>query len=175
MGPALPPRRLRTSLLLSEGVTLSGFDKRGGVCFPWGEVTTPLPSPASADLNMTLGMALLFMGLWLVWTIQEVGVIGFLKEQFVPKGDVSGLLRIALVPIFFFVGINELISIAIRPVSLSFWLFGNIYAGETLLHTIQTIWSGLPFGLGFLTSLIFLLPFSFLEFLVGLLQAFVFA
>ncbi len=124
---------------------------------------------------MTLGMALLFMVLWVVWTIQEVGAIGFLKEQFAPKGDVTGFLRWALIPLFLFVGVIELISIAIRPVSLSFRLFGNIYAGETLLHTMQTIGSGLPFGLGFLTSVLFPLPFYFLELLVGLLQAFVFA
>jgi len=103
-------------------------------------------------------------------------VIGFLKEQFVPKGDVSGFLRYALIPLFLFVGVIELIfdrdSTGFRCL---FGYFGNIYAGETLLHTMQTIGSGLPFGLGFLTSVLFPLPFYFLELLVGLLQAFVFA
>jgi F-type H+-transporting ATPase subunit a len=160
---------------LFPGVGTIGFGKPGPGFLSLSEVDAPLLRPANADLNMTLGMAVLFMGLWVVWTIQEVGVIGFLKEQFVPKGDVAGFLRWALIPLFFFVGVIELISIAIRPVSLSFRLFGNIYAGETLLHTMQTIGSGLPFGLGFLTSVIFPLPFYFLELLVGLLQAFVFA
>jgi len=160
---------------LFPGVGTIGFGKPGPGFLSLSEVDTPLLRPASADLNMTLGMALLFMGLWAVWTIQEVGVIGFLKEQFAPKGDVAGFLRAALLPLFLFVGVIEIISILIRPVSLSFRLFGNIYAGETLLHTMQTIWSGLPFGLGFLTSVLFPLPFYFLELLVGLLQAFVFA
>jgi F-type H+-transporting ATPase subunit a len=160
---------------LFPGVGTIGFGKPGPGFLSLSEVHAPLLRPANADLNMTLGMALLFMGLWAVWTVQEVGVIGFLKEQFAPKGDIPGVLRLALLPLFLFVGVNEIISIAIRPVSLSFRLFGNIYAGETLLHTMQTIGSGLPFGLGFLTSVLFPLPFYFLELLVGLLQAFVFA
>src|SRR5260370_28407362 len=160
---------------LFPGVGTIGFGKPGPGFLSLSEVDAPLLRPANADLNMTLGMALLFMGLWVVWTIQELGVIGFLKEQFAPKGDVSGLLRVALLPLFLFVGVIEIISILIRPVSLSFRLFGNIYAGETLLHTMQTIGSGLPFGLGFITSVLFPLPFYFLELLVGLLQAFVFA
>jgi F-type H+-transporting ATPase subunit a len=160
---------------LFPGIGTIGFGKPGPGFLSLSEVDAPLLRPANADLNMTLGMALLFMGLWVVWTIQEVGVIGFLKEQFAPKGDVAGFLRAALLPLFLFVGVIEIISILIRPVSLSFRLFGNIYAGETLLHTMQTIGSALPFGLGFLTSVLFPLPFYFLELLVGLLQAFVFA
>ena len=160
---------------LIPGVGTIGFGKPGWGILSLSEVDAPLLRPANADLNMTLAMALLFMGLWVVWTVQEVGVIGFLKHEFAPKGDISGFLRFALLPLFLFVGIIEMISIAIRPVSLSFRLFGNIYAGETLLHTMQTIGAGLPFGLGFLTSVLFPLPFYFLELLVGLLQAFVFA
>jgi F-type H+-transporting ATPase subunit a len=99
---------------LFPGVGTIGFGKPGPGFLSLSEVDTPLLRPASADLNMTLGMALLFMGLWAVWTIQEVGVIGFLKEQFVPKGDISGFLRYALIPLFLFVGVIELISIAIR-------------------------------------------------------------
>src|SRR5258707_3348532 len=160
---------------LVPGVGTIGFGKPGPGFLSLSEVEAPLLRPANADLNMTLGMALFVMGWWVVWTIQEVGVIGFLKHTFAPKGGVSGVLWFALLPLFFFVGIIEIISIAIRPVSLSFRLFGNIYAGETLLHTMATIGSSLPFGLGYLTAVLFPLPFYFLELLVGLLQAFVFA
>ncbi len=153
---------------LVPGVGTIGFGKPGPGFLSLSEVEAPLLRPANADLNMTLGMALFFMGWWVIWTIQEVGVIGFLKHTFAPKGGVSGFLWFALLPLFFFVGIIEIISIAIRPVSLSFRLFGNIYAGETLLHTMQTIGSGLPFGLGFLTSVVFPLPFYFLEALLRL-------
>ncbi|HZC36908.1 MAG TPA: F0F1 ATP synthase subunit A [Chthoniobacterales bacterium] len=160
---------------LIPGVGTIGFGKPGPGLLSLSEVDAPLLRPANADLNMTLGMALFFMIWWVVWTIQEVGVIGFLKHTFAPKGGVSGFLWFVLLPLFLFVGIIEVISIAIRPVSLSFRLFGNIYAGETLLHTMATIGAALPFGLGFLTSVLFPLPFYFLELLVGLLQAFVFA
>src|SRR5437870_1380984 len=33
---------------------------------------------ANADLNMTLAMALVFFGCWLIWAVQEVGPVGFL-------------------------------------------------------------------------------------------------
>ena len=137
--------------------------------------TQPLLRPANADLNMTLGMALFFMAWWLFWTIQEVGVVGFLKENFAPKGGLKGALYVALLPLFAFVGVIEMVSIAIRPVSLSFRLFGNMYAGETLLHTMSALSANLPFPLNWICSILFPLPFYFLELLVGLLQAFVFA
>src|SRR5258707_8409278 len=100
---------------LFPGVGTIGFGKPGPGFLSLSEVDTPLLRPASADLNMTLGMALLFMGFWVVWTVQEVGVIGFLKHTFAPKGGVSGVLWFVLLPLFFFVGIIEIISIAIRP------------------------------------------------------------
>jgi F-type H+-transporting ATPase subunit a len=160
---------------LVPGVGSIGFGEPGTLPFALKEVSEPLLRPANADLNMTLGMALFFMGWWLVWTIQEVGVIGFLKENFAPKGGLKGVLWVALLPLFMFVGVIEMISIAIRPVSLSFRLFGNIYAGETLLHTMSALGASLPFPLNWLCSILFPLPFYFLELLVGLLQAFVFS
>ena len=85
------------------------------------------------------------------------------------------MLRFFLLPLFLFVGVTELVSIAIRPVSLSLRLFGNIFAGETLLHAMSSLGSVLPIPLNWLTSVLFPLPFYFLELLVGVLQAFVFA
>ncbi len=160
---------------LIPGVGTIGFGEPGTFPLALKEVTAPLLRPANADLNMTLGMALFFMAWWLFWTIQEVGVIGFLKHIFAPKGGLKGALWFALVPLFAFVGVIEVISIAIRPVSLSFRLFGNMYAGETLLHTMSSLGGSLPFPLNWVCSILFPLPFYFLELLVGLLQAFVFS
>src|SRR6202049_2477580 len=92
----------------------------GTILFRTEQGFQPLLRPANADLNMTLGMALFFMAWWLFWTIQEVGVIGFLKHMFAPKGGLTGALWVVLLPLFAFVGVIEVISIAIRPVSLSF-------------------------------------------------------
>ena len=140
------------------------------------EVLVPLLRPTTADLNMTLGMATVFMGFWLYWTIAEIGVGGFLKHNFGVKGGLKGAMALALFPIFFFVGIIEIISILFRPVSLSLRLFGNVYAGENLLTTMITLGNtlGLPTWVAYLSSILLPIPFYFLELLVGLLQAFVF-
>jgi F-type H+-transporting ATPase subunit a len=160
---------------LIPGVGTIGFGPSAGFPLTLKDVSAPLLRPANADLNMTLGMALLFMCFWLFWTLQEVGLIGFLEHNFAPKGDLKGALKYALLPLFLFVGVIEMVSIAIRPVSLSFRLFGNIYAGETLLHTMQGLANSLPFPINLVAQILFPLPFYFLECLVGLLQAFVFA
>jgi len=126
----------------------------------------PLLRGANADLNMTLAMALVFFGCWIVWAIQEVGVVGFGKELFGPKGENTGFLKILMTVIFFAAGCLEVISILFRPVSLSFRLYGNVFAGETMLETMGKL---VP-GFGWLLPI----PFYFLELLVGLVQALVF-
>jgi F-type H+-transporting ATPase subunit a len=160
---------------LVPGVGTIGFGPPAHGPLALEEVQRPLLRPANADLNMTLGMALFFMIWWVIWTVSEVGVVGFLKENFAPKGGMKGAMWFVLLPLFIFTGIIEIISIIFRPISLSLRLFGNIYAGETLLHTMSELGSGLPFPLNFITSVLFPLPFYFLELLVGILQAFVFA
>ncbi len=142
-----------------------------------GEPEIPLLRPATADVNLTLGMALCFMIVWFYITMREAGPIEFLKHTFAPKGGLTGFINVILVPIFFFVGIIEVISILFRPVSLSLRLFGNIFAGENLLHAMSSL--GEQFGLGtvgqFISSIVLPLPFYFMELLVGVLQATVFA
>lgn len=142
-----------------------------------GDHFYPILRPPTADLNFTLSLALLFMAVWAYLTIKEVGVWGFIVHTFGVKGGMEGFMKYALMPIFFFVGLIEIISILARPVSLSLRLFGNVYAGETLLHTMSEL--GKSFGLGgiwaFLTSVAFPIPFYFMEILVGVLQATVFA
>ncbi len=139
-------------------------------------VKTPLIRPPTTDLNMNFAMALTFMVLWLIWSIQETGVKGFLSHIFGVKGGLEGAMRYLLMPLFFFVGLIEVISIAFRPVSLSLRLYGNVYAGENLLHTMAYMGFelGLPEPIAWVMACILPLPFYFLELLVGLLQAGVF-
>ena len=139
------------------------------------EMVTPFIRPATADLNMTLGIAISFMFLWIVITIKEAGVIGFLKHTFCPPGGIIGFMKYALIPIFMFVGVIEVVSIALRPVSLSLRLFGNVFAGETLLHKMGSLVSTENDIINFICSVIVPLPFYFMELLVGALQAMVFA
>jgi F-type H+-transporting ATPase subunit a len=129
-------------------------------------VEQPLLRGANADLNMTLAMALVFFACWIFWALQEVGVGGVFKELFAPKGDTTGALKVLMIFVFFAAGCLEIISILFRPVSLSFRLYGNIFAGETMLETMATL---VP-GLGWLLPI----PFYFMELLVGLVQAMVF-
>lgn len=139
----------------------------------WGHATShgftidqPLFRGANADVNLTLAMALIFFGCWIFWALREIGPLGFLKELFAPKGESTGPLKVLLVVVFFAVGCLEIISILFRPVSLSFRLYGNIFAGENMLETMATL---VP-GFGWLIPI----PFYFLELLVGLVQALVF-
>ena len=141
------------------------------------EPKVPFLRPATADMNLTLGIAVCAMVVWFYITMVETGPVEFIKHMFAPKGGLTGLMKWALVPIFLFVGIIEVVSIVFRPVTLSLRLFGNVFAGENLLHAMSTL--GESFGLGptlaFLSKIAFTLPFYFLEILVGVLQATVFA
>jgi F-type H+-transporting ATPase subunit a len=139
----------------------------------WGHQTAhgfkidqPFFRGANADVNMTFAMALVFFACWIVWAIQEVGLVGFAKELFAPKGESTGLLKVLMVVVFFAAGCLEIISILFRPISLSFRLYGNIFAGENLLEAMARL---VP-GFGWLVPI----PFYFLELLMGLVQALVF-
>ncbi|HVU99771.1 MAG TPA: F0F1 ATP synthase subunit A [Verrucomicrobiae bacterium] len=130
------------------------------------QVLSPLLRGGNADLNMTLAMALIFFACWIVWAIQEIGPIGFLLHLFAPKGDTTGALKVLMVLVFFAVGCLEVFSILFRPVSLSFRLYGNIFAGENMLEAMTKLIPSLDWLLP--------IPFYFMEVLVGLVQALVF-
>jgi F-type H+-transporting ATPase subunit a len=139
----------------------------------WGHHTAegfvieqPLLRGANADLNLTLAMALIFFALWIVWAFQEAGVRGVAHELFGAKGETTGVMKPLMAFIFLAAGLLEVISILFRPVSLSFRLYGNVFAGETMLEAMSTL---VP-GLGWLLPI----PFYFMELLVGLVQAGVF-
>ncbi len=148
---------------LIPGVGTIGWGHQTGEGF---QIDQPLLRGANADLNLTLAMALIFFACWIWWALREVGLRGFLKELFAPKGESAGLMRVLLVVVFFAVGCLEIVSILFRPVSLSFRLYGNTFAGENMLETMAKL---VP-GLGWLLPI----PFYFLELLVGLVQALVF-
>lgn len=162
---------------LIPGVGTIGFGHKTGPLTLDAEAHyVPLLRPATADLNMNFGMAAVFMIVWLFITIREVGVMGFLKHIFGAKGGMTGLMGLLMAVIFFLVGIIEVVSILFRPISLSFRLFGNIFAGETLLHTMGDLGAimGLKGAAAYVAKVLLPIPFYFLEVLVGLVQAIVF-
>ena len=148
---------------LVPGVGTVGWGHRTDHGFVIGQ---PLFRGANADVNMTLAMALVFFACWIGWAVREVGVRGFVKELFAPKGESKGVLRLLMLVVFFAAGCLEVISILFRPVSLSFRLYGNIFAGENLLEAMSKL---VP-GFGWLVPI----PFYFLELVMGLVQALVF-
>jgi len=142
----------------------------GFMSIGWGHIenghfilTKPLFRGVNADLNSTFAMAITFFGLWLIWSFQANGIGGFLHHIFGVKGGFKGIAFVLLIPVFLFAGVVEVVSILIRPVSLSFRLFGNIFGGENLLEQIYHM-------AGFLVPV----PFMTLEMLVGFVQALVF-
>ena len=112
----------------------------------------PLFRAINSDLNMTLSLALVSATFTHIFAVKYLGVKNYL------------LRWVALNPIFLFVGILEIISEFTKIVSLSFRLFGNIFAGEVVLTTISSIF-----------AFVLPLPFYFLEIVVGFVQAAVFA
>ncbi|MDQ6914086.1 MAG: F0F1 ATP synthase subunit A [Verrucomicrobiota bacterium] len=130
------------------------------------QVDRPLLRGGNADLNMTSAMALIFFALWIIWALQANGFGGFIKHIFAPKGEMTGPLKFVMFVVFFAVGCLEVVSILFRPVSLSFRLFGNIYAGEVMLESMSKIVPAL--------SWLIPVPFYFMELLVGVIQALVF-
>jgi F-type H+-transporting ATPase subunit a len=98
--------------------------------------------------------------------VQANGVGGVFKHLFGPKGDPKGFLLIPMAIIFFIVGLLEVVSILFRPISLSFRLYGNVYAGENMLDAMSHLVPSL--------SWLIPIPFYFMELLVGVVQALVF-
>jgi F-type H+-transporting ATPase subunit a len=121
-------------------------------------VLVPLFRSANADLNTTIGLALVSVAATQYFGFQALG-LSYLKKFFNFSGP-----NIMFKGINAFVGILELLSEFIKILSFSFRLFGNIFAGEVLLIVV-----------GFLVAFLASLPFMFLELFVGVVQALIFA
>src|SRR3989344_5605903 len=116
-----------------------------------GEIV-PLFRGATSDLNATLALALISVIATHLISVNTIGIKEYLGRYF------------SLNPINLFIGILEIISEITKLVSLSFRLFGNIFAGEVVLVTVSSIF-----------AFIFPLPFLLLEVIVGVVQALVFS
>ena len=75
-------------------------------------------------------------------------------------------MKVLMIVVFILVGFLEVVSILFRPVSLSFRLYGNVFAGENMLESMANLVPAL--------SWLIPVPFYFMELLVGLVQALVF-
>ncbi|MEK9773294.1 MAG: F0F1 ATP synthase subunit A [Opitutae bacterium] len=132
-------------------------------------IAKPLVRPGNADLNMTLALALVANIFWIFFIVKYAGIKAIIKDWFgnkAEKSEVSSLIFGMLGIIFLAVGVIEVLSILFRPVSLTFRLFGNVFGGESLLHSMFYLVPQLKWILP--------VPFYFMEVLIGLVQALVF-
>ncbi len=123
---------------------------------------------ATADINTTLALSLVSVlfanivgifsvGAWNTFT-KFVRLPALLRLKKVFKDPV----QLVLVPIDILVGLLELLGEFAKVASLSFRLFGNVFAGEVLIASMAAIFAYfIP------------MPFLFLEFFVGIIQAFI--
>ncbi len=153
---------------LVPGVGTVGWAHGNPGFFHSEHLSAPLLRGVNADLNMTASMAIFFFGLWFYWSIKAIGPGGFFFHIFNVKGHKLTFMGVFIFFIYIFVGIVEVVSISVRPIALMFRLYGNIFAGENILETVMAL--GGPY-FGWLA----VLPFYFLELLVGFVQALVFA
>ncbi len=129
------------------------FPGVGSLMFKNGGQEVPLFRSPAADLNFTLAFAVISVIVTNIIGMAAVGTFKHIGKFLNFKG-----------PLDFFIGILELISEIAKIVSLSFRLFGNVFAGEVLLTIIS-----------FLAPYVIPLPFLMLELFVGMIQAFIFA
>jgi len=113
----------------------------------------PFLYPAATDLNITLAFAIIAF-----FTIEIAGVItlGLFKY--------GGKFINFHSPLGFVIGLIELISEIARLISFSFRLFGNIFAGKTLLVVVM-----------FFVPYVLPVPLLAFEVFVGFIQAFIFS
>jgi len=122
-----------------------------------GEVVSkliPFFHPPATDLNITIAFAVIaFVAIELAGVL-ALGIFKYAGKFINFKS-----------PLAFLIGIIELLSELARLISFSFRLFGNIFAGKTLLLVIMFL----------TTPYILPVPLIAYEFFVGFIQAFIFA
>lgn len=134
-------------------------------------VFVPLFRSATADINTTLAFSILVVIASNVFGILSIGLWKTMNKYVNLKalGSIITKIRkdpsvLIVAPITFFVGALELIGEMAKVASLSFRLFGNVFAGEVLLASMSVLFAYLVPA-----------PFLFLEVFVGVIQALIFS
>jgi len=154
---------------LLPGVGSIGFVQHHGA----EAIFIPFLRGGTADLNTTLALAIMAIVLTHIFGVvlvsgwshlnRFIGLNLFLEipKKIIKEKDYNVLF---VNPIKFFVGLIEIIGEFAKVASLSFRLFGNIFAGEVLLGAMAAIF-----------AFVLPIPFIFLEIIVGIIQALIFA
>jgi F-type H+-transporting ATPase subunit a len=110
------------------------FDNWIGLIPPVGKIDQ-LRAPSS-DVNITIGMALVSFVIFEVEGFRKLGIGGYLGKFF-PIYEFKNGIGAGIIAMF--VGLIELMLEFVKPVTLSFRLFGNIYGGEVALGVITSL------------------------------------
>lgn len=113
----------------------------------------------SADVSITMSMAIGVFFLIIFYTLKEKGGIGFIKEYTMHPFNHWIFIPINL--------ILELVTLLAKPISLGLRLFGNMYAGELIFILIAGL---LPWW----SQWVLALPWAIFHILIITLQAFIF-
>ncbi|MDP5255672.1 MULTISPECIES: F0F1 ATP synthase subunit A [unclassified Vibrio] len=113
----------------------------------------------TADVNITMSMALGVFFLIIGYSVKMKGVSGFAKELALQPFNHWAFIPVNLV--------LETVTLLAKPVSLGLRLFGNMYAGELIFILIAGL---LPWWSQWLLSV----PWAIFHILVIVLQAFIF-
>jgi len=137
--------------------------------FPLG--IFPILHGANADLNQTLAMALVVFVVVEWYSVRVLGIVGFLR-RFTKPFELPWPARIVFIPL-------NLIEEVTKPVTLSFRLFGNIFAGAAIIGLIVGLGTlSLPLGgpiPGAIAGSILLFIWKFFDVIfIGFIQAFIF-
>jgi len=155
---------------LVPGVGSIGYGTPANSSLPLAtNVTKPLFRPPTTDANLTVAMAGIFLIMSLYWAIRYNGPWGLVKHIFGVKMESNKWVYPLFFLLFLFIGAMELLSVAFaRPVALAMRLYGNVFAGESILDMIfhsKSLWMTFVLSAGM----------YFYETFVCLVQAFVFA
>ncbi|MCE7587353.1 F0F1 ATP synthase subunit A [Vibrio fluvialis] len=112
----------------------------------------------SADVNITMSMALGVFALVIFYTLKNKGIKGFIKEL-----TTQPFSHPLLYPVNF---VLELVTLISKPISLGLRLFGNMYAGEMIFILIALM----PWWMQWALSV----PWALFHILIVVLQAFIF-
>src|SRR5690606_31514652 len=94
----------------------------------------PMLGSATAEISVTVALALCTVGVVIIAGSQESGVVGFWKSR-APTMDLPFLIKILLVPMIWVI---EFVGFVIKHGVLAVRLFANIMAGHTVIAVILT-------------------------------------
>lgn len=160
-------------ILLSNWMgLLPGIGSIGQIANHGGHnVFIPYFRGGTADLNTTLALAIIGVVASHIFGVVTIGVWKYLNKFVnieaildIPKKIKKDPTVLIVNPIKVFVGLIEIIGEVAKVASLSFRLFGNIFAGEVLLASMAAIF-----------AFVLPVPFMFLEVIVGMIQALIFS